>query len=69
MAADPAQVANVLCPAPARLGGYYLWWRDYDGAASILGVVLNGGALDAADALLDVLTLFGLGFSWGGFRV
>lgn len=62
------EVANVLYPPLPGSVGHDLWRRDYDGAASILGVVLNGGALDAADALLDALTLFGLGFSWGGFE-
>ena len=31
-------------------------------------MVLNGGTPASADALLDSLTLFGLGFSWGGFE-
>jgi cystathionine beta-lyase/cystathionine gamma-synthase len=32
------------------------------------GLVLKGGSLAPADALRDSLTLFGLGFSWGGFE-
>ena len=62
------EVAQVLYPPLPGSVGHDLWRRDYDGAASILGVVLKGGSLEAADALLDSLTLFGLGFSWGGFE-
>ena len=62
------EVAQVLYPPLPGSVGHELWRRDYDGAASILGVVLKGGSLAAADALLDSLTLFGLGFSWGGFE-
>lgn len=62
------EVVQVLYPALPGSVGHDLWRRDYDGAASILGVVLDGGSPDAADALLDSLTLFGLGFSWGGFE-
>ncbi|WP_417229632.1 cystathionine beta-lyase [Brevundimonas sp.] len=62
------EVLDVLYPPLPGSVGHDLWRRDYDGAASILGVVLNGGSLTAADALLDSLTLFGLGFSWGGFE-
>jgi cystathionine beta-lyase len=62
------EVADVLYPALPGSVGHDRWRRDYDGAASILGVVLKGGSPTAADALLDALTLFGLGFSWGGFE-
>ena len=62
------EVARVLYPPLPGSPGHALWRRDYDGAASILGVVLNGGTPASADALLDSLTLFGLGFSWGGFE-
>ncbi|WP_339929200.1 cystathionine beta-lyase [uncultured Brevundimonas sp.] len=62
------EVAGVMYPPLPGSVGHDLWRRDYDGAASILGVVLKGGSLTAADALLDSLTLFGLGFSWGGFE-
>ena len=62
------EVERVLYPPLPGSVGHDLWRRDYDGAASILGVVLKGGTPAAADGLLDSLTLFGLGFSWGGFE-
>ena len=62
------EVARVLYPALPGSGGHGLWRRDFAGAASIFGVVLAGGTEEAAVAMLDALTLFGLGYSWGGFE-
>jgi cystathionine beta-lyase len=45
-----------------------LWTRDYSGAASLFGLVMCGGATASAQAFLDALSLFGLGYSWGGFE-
>ncbi|HYC74800.1 cystathionine beta-lyase [Brevundimonas sp.] len=62
------EVAQVLYPALPGAPGHDLWTRDYTGAASIFGVVLNGGSEAAAHALMSALQLFGLGYSWGGFE-
>jgi cystathionine beta-lyase len=62
------EVAQVLYPALPGATGHELWRRDYTGAASIFGVVMNGGSETAAHALMSALTLFGLGYSWGGFE-
>lgn len=62
------EVARVLYPALPGSEGHDLWRRDFAGAASIFGVVLAGGTEAAAVAMLDALTLFGLGYSWGGFE-
>ncbi|KPF79821.1 cystathionine beta-lyase [Brevundimonas sp. AAP58] len=61
-------VARVFHPALPGDPGHPIWFRDYTGGASILGVVLNGGDARAAEAFLEALTLFGLGYSWGGFE-
>ena len=66
--ADHPKVARVLYPPLPGSVGHDLWARDYTGAAGLLGVVLNGGAEADAEAILDRLTLFGLGYSWGGFE-
>ncbi|HEY0598509.1 cystathionine beta-lyase [Brevundimonas sp.] len=63
-----AEVAQVLYPALPGAPGHDLWRRDYTGAASIFGVVMNGGSEAAAHALMSALELFGLGYSWGGFE-
>ncbi|MEH6664760.1 MAG: cystathionine beta-lyase [Brevundimonas sp.] len=62
------EVARVLYPPLPGSVGHDLWARDYAGAAGLMGVVLNGGGEADAEALLDALTLFGLGYSWGGFE-
>lgn len=62
------EVARVLWPALPSSPDHALWRRDYSGAAGLMGVVLNGGDGHAAEALLDALALFGMGFSWGGYE-
>ena len=65
---DRPEVAEVLYPALPGSIGHELWRRDYAGAASLFGVVMNGGDEAAAHALMCELELFGLGYSWGGFE-
>ena len=62
------EVADVLYPALPGAAGHAVWTRDYTGAASIFGVVMQGGDEAAAHALMSALDLFGLGYSWGGFE-
>ena len=54
-------------PLPGA-AGHDLWTRDFTGAASLMSVVMKGGDPAAGEAFLDALTLFGLGYSWGGFE-
>ncbi len=62
------EVARVLHPALSDSPGHALWTRDYQCAASLFGVVMKTGDTHAAHALMSALTLFGLGYSWGGFE-
>jgi cystathionine beta-lyase len=62
------EVSRVLHPALPDDPGHALWARDFSGAASLFGVVMKGGDAKAAHAFLDSLSLFGLGYSWGGFE-
>ncbi|WP_332677592.1 cystathionine beta-lyase [Brevundimonas sp.] len=62
------EVAEILYPALPGSVGHGLWRRDYAGAASLFGVVMQGGDQAAAHALMSALELFGLGYSWGGFE-
>ncbi len=63
------EVARVLHPALPGAPGHELWQRDFTGAASLFGVEFTP-AYSAADvdAVIDALTLFGIGASWGGFE-
>ena len=63
-----SEVADILYPALPGSIDHELWKRDYTGAASIFGVVMQGGDEAAAHALMSALELFGLGYSWGGFE-
>ncbi|SDH73639.1 cystathionine beta-lyase [Roseospirillum parvum] len=62
------EVARVLHPALPSDPGHALWKRDFSGACGLFGVVLKAVDEAKADAMLDRLTLFGLGFSWGGYE-
>jgi cystathionine beta-lyase len=61
-------VAQVLHPALPSSVDYALWARDFTGAAGLFAVVLDTHAPEAAHAFLNALTVFRLGFSWGGFE-
>ena len=62
------EVSSVLYPPLPGSTGHDLWRRDFTGAASLMGVVMKGGDKAAGEALLNGLSLFGLGYSWGGFE-
>ena len=67
LAAQPL-VRRVLCPALPGAPGHELWKRDFKGINGLFGVVLAPAPPAAVEAFIDALTLFGLGFSWGGFE-
>ena len=62
------EVSRVLYPPLPGSVGHDLWRRDFAGAASLMGVVMRGGDTAAGRRMLDALSLFGLGYSWGGFE-
>lgn len=62
------EVARVLHPALPDDPGHAIWKRDFSGACGLFGVVLKPTTQRSVHAFLDALTLFGLGFSWGGFE-
>jgi len=63
-----AEVGQVLHPALPGAPGHALWSRDFTGACGLFSFTLAGASAAAADAFLDALQVFGLGFSWGGFE-
>jgi len=62
------EVAKVLHPGLEDNPGHAIWKRDFTGASGLFSVVLKPKPQAAVDAMLDSLTLFGMGFSWGGFE-
>lgn len=62
------EVERVLYPALASDPGHALWRRDFKGASGLFGVELKPCSGVALAAMLDGLTLFGMGWSWGGYE-
>jgi cystathionine beta-lyase len=65
---EQPEVRHVLHPAFEESPDHALWKRDFSGASGLFGVVLRQAPARAVNALLDSLSLFRLGFSWGGFE-
>lgn len=65
--ATRTEVERIFHPAWPQDSGHALWQRDCLGSNGMLSIGLN---LDAAACrrFVDNLTLFGIGFSWGGFE-
>jgi cystathionine beta-lyase len=67
-------VADVLHPALPAFPGHELWKRDFKGSSGLFSFVLDGGGdkrnlwRAKANAFLDALQIFGLGYSWGGYE-
>ena len=62
------EIAHVLCPMLPGAPGYALWARDFTGGCGLFSFVFAGGTARARDAFIDALSLFGIGYSWGGFE-
>lgn len=63
-----AEIAHVLCPMLPGAPGHDLWQRDFTGGCGLFSFILKGGSGAARDALIDGLSHFGIGYSWGGFE-
>jgi cystathionine beta-lyase len=62
------EVLKVLHPALESHPGHAIWKRDFTGASALFSIVLKPKPQAAVDAMLNSLTLFGMGASWGGFE-
>lgn len=67
LAARP-QVATVLCPMLPGAPGHDLWKRDFSGGCGLFSFTLATPDAAARARMVDALTLFGLGYSWGGYE-
>lgn len=65
-------VVSVLHPSLPSFPDHDLFKRSFKGATGVFSFVLAGGAADRhvakAQAFLDALRYFGLGYSWGGYE-
>jgi len=62
------EVAKVLCPMLPGSPGHEIWTRDFSGGCGLFSLVFKGKNGAARDAFIDALSLFGIGYSWGGFE-
>lgn len=62
------EVARIIHPALPSHPGHALWKRDCKGASGLFAAVLKPVSEKALAAFLDHLTLFGMGYSWGGYE-
>ncbi len=61
------EIARVLHPAFEDCPGHANWQRDFKGAGGLFSVLFDARFSEAqVDAFVDALTLFGIGYSWGG---
>ncbi len=61
-------VGKLLHPAFQDCPGHTVWQRDFKGASGLFSFGLKGASVEQRDAFIDALTLFGLGYSWGGYE-
>jgi cystathionine beta-lyase len=62
------EVARVIHPALPGDPGHALWARDFTGASGLFSIVLKPVPRAKLAAMVDGLSLFGMGYSWGGFE-
>jgi cystathionine beta-lyase len=62
------EVLRVLHPGLESDPGHKIWKRDFSGACGLFSIVLKPTTDKRVYAFMNELTLFGMGFSWGGFE-
>ncbi|MCD2516515.1 cystathionine beta-lyase [Massilia sp. G4R7] len=61
------EIAKVLHPAFEDCPGHTNWKRDFHGAGGLFSVLFDARySEEQVDRFVDALTLFGIGYSWGG---
>jgi len=65
---DRPEVGQVLHPALPDCPGHDIWKRDFKGSSGLFSFQLSEGDEKSRAAFIDALTLFGIGYSWGGFE-
>ncbi|WP_127956771.1 cystathionine beta-lyase [Serratia microhaemolytica] len=63
------EVLKVLHPAFPECPGHEFWQRDFTGSSGLFSIILQPQYSKAAlENMLDYLSIFAMGFSWGGFE-
>ncbi|MCR9269618.1 MAG: cystathionine beta-lyase [Hyphomonadaceae bacterium] len=63
-----SEVDCVLHPGLESHPDHALWKRDFTGANGLFSIILKETSEAELDRFLEAMTLFGMGFSWGGFE-
>ncbi|WP_420606954.1 cystathionine beta-lyase [Novosphingopyxis sp.] len=63
-----SEVGAVLHPALPSCPGHATWAHDFTGSTGLFSFVLSDATDAQAAMLIDALSLFGIGYSWGGFE-
>lgn len=61
-------VAKVLHPGLPSHPDHAIWKRDFKGATGLFSVLLDATNRDTAIRFAESLSMFGMGFSWGGYE-
>jgi cysteine-S-conjugate beta-lyase len=65
--ASQPKIKTVLHPALKSCPGHEFWLRDFSGSSSVFSIIFDERfTADQVAAFADRLTLFKIGFSWGG---
>lgn len=62
------EVDCVLHPGLPSHPEHALWQRDFTGANGLFAFIMTPAPDAALDRFLEAMTLFGMGFSWGGYE-
>jgi len=67
--AEREEVTRILHPAFADCPGHAIWQRDFTGSTGLFSIVLDKHyPKEALAHMLDHMTLFKMGYSWGGYE-
>jgi cystathionine beta-lyase len=65
---DRPETESILHPALESHPEHNIWKRDFTGANGLFSLTLNPVSSAQLDRFLEAMTLFGMGFSWGGYE-
>lgn len=66
---ERTEVIRILHPAFVDCPGHEIWQRDFTGSSGLFSIVLDPKYTQTDIArMLDGLSIFGMGYSWGGFE-